>query len=284
MSNDGWFPLVVDASTHFVRIREGKVEHRTEAEHTRKLQGEWASIAARTDHVDAVREIYESTPRADWPLGLRVLAEASHVRAEWVDPKAVPESVSLLEAGLDNVEAAAQRLFPSFMTYARAAIYHMPGQPIDAVRKLRIAGVLNAPPEAKVVIACIGKQLLVFMRATRVPKDLPTGAARATAIRNARRELELQMNAVKLPTLDGVEAASEPGWFESNFIDQPPSVHMYRSIGRYAITVHDDDCSLLSVQLPGATVPFATFSSSLAASALPTTLIVSQHRGARAGK
>lgn len=283
MSNNGWLPLTIDAGKHFVRIREGKVEHRTEAEHARRLHEEWTSIAARTNHTEAVKHIYDNAPRDMWPAGLRVLSEFPHVRAEWVNPITLPGSVTLLGANLGNVDANLSRLSPSFMTYARAAVYHMPDYPANAVRQLHVSGVHRVPPEATVcATVCSDNRLLVFMRATRIPVDLPTGAARATAIEETRQRLAREMEAIQLPVIEGVEATVEPGWFESNVTDDPPRVHMYASIGRHAVTAHNNVCSPLTVNLPGASVAFATFAPQPAAGALPTMPLGSVHRSARA--
>lgn len=283
MSNDGWLPLTIDGGKHFVRVREGKAEHRTEAEHARRLHEEWTSIAARTNHAEAVKRIYDSAPRDVWPLGLRVLSEFPHVRAEWVDPIALPMSVALRGATLGDVDANLSRASPSFMTYARAAVYHMPDYPASAMRQLCVSGVRRVPHEATVcAVVCAENRLLVFMRATRVPTNLPAGAARATVIDETRRQLAREMEAIQLPVLDGVEAAVEPGWFESDVTDDPPRVHMYASIGRHAVTAHNDECSPLTVNLPGASVSFATFAPRPAAGALPTMRLESVHRSARA--
>lgn len=284
MSNDGWLPLTIDGSKHFVRVREGKVEHRKEEEHVLLLNAERSNILARTNHRDAIRSIYDSVPRADWPLGLRVLSDTPHATAEWVNPDTLPNSVSLFNVGIGDLGPSFTQLFPSFMTYARAAVYQMPDYPADATRKLRMAMTSpetrdNAvPPEAAICCAVVTEnRLLVFMRATRaLPKDMPTGAARATVIRNMRQELANQMNAVRLPAIDGVEATSE-GWFESDFVDEPPSVHVYTRIGKYAVTAYDRVCSQISVNLPGASLAFATFSPQIAVGALPTTLIKRPH-------
>lgn len=283
MSNDGWLPLTIDGSKHFVRVREGKVEHRAEGEHARLLKAEWDSIAARTSHKDELKRIYDSVPRVDWPLGLRWLIDTPHARAEWVNPDTLPNSVSLSNAGIGDLGSSFTTLFPSFMTYARVAIYEMPGHPASATRTLRMAMTSRrtrdstVPPEAAICCVVDGNRLIVFMRAKRaLPADMPTGAARATAIRNVRQGLERDMNAIELPEIEGVYATSE-GWFESDFVDDPPSVHVYRSIRRYAVTAYDDVCSYLSVNLPGASVAFATWSPRIAAGAAPTTLIKSPH-------
>jgi len=292
MSNDGWLPLTihagtVDASKHFVRVREGKVEHRTEEEHVRMMREEWNSIAARTDHVDAVKRIYDTRPRADWPLGLRVLSEAPHVRARWANPDVFPDSVTLIDSGLGDLGSDVDEAFPSFMTYARASVYHLQRYPADAMRQLDIMVAPNVrdsiPPEAAICAIAIGEnRLLVFMRARcAIPTGHATATARVTAVHNARRDLAIRMNEIKLPVIDGVKAISR-GWFESNFVDGPPVVHMYMSIGEYAVTAYDDACSSLSVNISDTEVPFATFAKQPVAGAQFTRLLKRPHHVARA--
>lgn len=283
MNNDGWLPLVLDGNTHFVRIRLDRVEHRTEAEHIQKLLEERTSLLRRTNHEEAIRVICDTRPRSAWPLGLRALIEYPNARVEWVDPVAVPDSLALFGTDVGRDEPIATRLFRSFMTYARAAIYHLPDNPASAMRKLMMSGVSNAPPEAVVCgVSLPENRLLVYMRATRMPKELPAGAARATAIRAMQAALEREMDAIQLPVLDGVAAVPEPGWFESK-LNGDSGVHLYMAIGYCAVTAHDQECASLSVKTPGAAVAFATFAP-YAAGALATMPVPSLHRGARAGK
>jgi hypothetical protein len=253
MESAGWFPLCVEGHDVFIRVDEGKVSYRTQAEHERLVQLEWQSIEERVmppEIRDSVRAVAtDGRSFEDLPNVLQLLIQNRGASATWVDFEHHPHAAFVHNAPYTAMTKAVPAW--TFETFCRPIVYR--GPPDTMFRQLRDA--LRLEDHITYHVLQYGNEALVLLvictearkwRSAHVVEDIDL-------MRDHCRHVRAMAESARgyPASIGAVKADPKPGWFLST-LDTA-----FCSTGTWRVTMNPDQTKF-HIEASAAPRPFVT--------------------------